>query len=434
MNSIKNSKYLLIILLIFLFAILFAIEKIKNRYTNKKGDSFTNFSNTNVKIYDHFLNYKTYVNNYSNVENDNNYTNYNNNISYYRCSEKLLGKITNDIFNNNNIQQSNDNWNLYIPCGYNDVEEELKQILIKDSDGKINTKYIFGLNGCDSIVSKNEIWNSLIKCYGRKYASTLMPESYILDDKNEMEIFRKNFNPSKNDIYIMKKNVQRKEGLKLTRDYFEIIGGADDEYRIVQKYISDLYLINQRKVNLRIYLLIVIKDYTVYFYLCKNGKCIYTNKKYNDNDLDFETNITSYNLDMSVYKTNPRNFDELKTYINNDNKNNDSGENLFNNIEVLMKEISACLSRNFYQSKNIEGSITFQLFGADVIIDKNLRPYLLEINKGPDMSPRDETDEMMKTGVQIDMFKTVGILKDSNGGLGDISNSFYLIYKNSIKR
>jgi hypothetical protein len=137
---------------------------------------------------------------------------------------------------------------------------------------------------------------------------------------------------------------------------------------------------------------------------------------------------------MSVYKTNPRNFDELKTYINNDNKNNDSGENLFNNIEVLMKEISACLSRNFYQSKNIEGSITFQLFGADVIIDKNLRPYLLEINKGPDMSPRDETDEMMKTGVQIDMFKTVGILKDSNGGLGDISNSFYLIYKNSIKR
>jgi hypothetical protein len=37
-----------------------------------------------------------------------------------------------------------------------------------------------------------------------------------------------------------------------------------------------------------------------------------------------------------------------------------------------MKDISKCLSRNFYQSKNIEGSVTFQLFGGDVIFDKNL--------------------------------------------------------------
>jgi hypothetical protein len=98
-----------------------------------------------------------------------------------------------------------------------------------------------------------------------------------------------------------------------------------------------------------------------------------------------------------------------------------------------MKEIEACLSKNFYQSKNIEGTITFQLFGADVIVDKNLHPYLLEFNKGPDMSPRDEIDEIMKTQVQIDMFKTVGILKNSDESLGDISNSFYLILKNSIK-
>jgi len=443
MYSIKNSKYLLILLLIFLVIILFIIEKIRNKYYKniKNGEFF--FANTNVKIYDHFMNYKNYVNNLSNGgENGKNDLN-NLPISYYRCSEKLLGKITNNIFNNNNIQQSNENWNLYIPCGYNDVEEELKKILIKDSYGKINTKYIFGLNGCDSIVSKNEIWNSLVKCYGRKYASTLMPESYILDDKNEMEIFRKNFNPSKNEIYIMKKNVQRKEGLKLTRDYFEIIEGFIDEYRVVQKYISDLYLINQRKVNLRIYLLIVIKDYVIYFYLCKNGKCIYTNKKYNDNDLDFETNITSYNLDMSVYKNNPRNFDELRKYINNESEGASANQNkhyhqqdgakLFNNIELLMKEIEACLSKNFYQSKNIEGTITFQLFGADVIVDKNLHPYLLEFNKGPDMSPRDEIDEIMKTQVQIDMFKTVGILKNSDESLGDISNSFYLILKNSIK-
>jgi hypothetical protein len=343
------------------------------------------------------------------------------NYKYYRCNNKMLGTILKDIFDNNNITQSNDDWNIYIPCGYNNVEEELKQISIYDKD-KNKNKYIFGVNGCDTIVSKNKIWESLVQCYGRKEASKLMPESYVLENPNEMEIFRKNFNPSSNEIYILKKNVQRKEGLKLTKDYFEILDGKNDNYKVVQKYITDLYLINERKVNLRVYLLIVIKNNIKYFYLCKIGKCIYTNKKYNDNDLDFESNITSYNLDMTVYNENPRHFNELIKYIN-ENNSNDDGYKLFNNIETFMKKISVCLSQNLYQSKNINGSITFQLFGIDIIFDKKLHPYLLEMNKGPDMTPRDDIDRLMKNTVQQDMLKTVGILNNDN------NNSFYLIFK-----
>ena len=328
------------------------------------------------------------------------------NLTYYRCDSKILGKITKDIFDENNIYQYNNEWNIYIPCGYNNVETELNQIKIKNP---LLNKYIFGINGCDTIVSKNKIWESLVKCYGRTYASFLMPESYILNDMPEMDIFAKDFNPSKNDIYILKKNVQRKEGLKLTRDFNEIIQGYKEGYKVVQKYITNLYLINNRKVNLRIYLLIVIKEGKIYFHTLKNGKCIYTNKIYNDNDLDFESNITSYNLDMNIYKTNPRNFDELKKYIDNDRGIN-NGDKLFERIELLLKDISKCLSQNLYQSENIKECISFQLFGIDVIFDKNLKPYLLEINKGPDMSPRDEIDEIMKKNVQTDMFKIVGIL------------------------
>jgi hypothetical protein len=379
----KNSTYLiLIILLIVIFLFIYVI----NIFSFKK-ESFTNGGIITQ-------NYK-----------------------YYRCNSKILGTIIKDIFDNNNITQSNDDWNIYIPCGYNNVEEELKSIQIKD---KYKNKYIFGVNGCDTIVSKNKIWESLVNCYGRKIASTLMPESYVLEDLNEMEIFRKNFNPAINDIYILKKNLQRKEGLKLTKDYFEIINAKSENYKVVQKYITDLYLINGRKVNLRIYLLIIIKDNIKYFYLSKIGKCIYTNKKYNDNNLDFESNITSYNLDMSVYNENPRNFDALIEYINNDNND---GKKLFDNIEILMKKVSLCLSRNLYQSKNIKESITFQLFGIDVIFDKKLHPYLLEMNKGPDMTPRDDIDKLMKNNVQKDMLKTIGILNN------DHNNSFYLIYK-----
>lgn len=363
-------------------------------------------------------------------DNDNNKTNY---LTYYRCKDKMLGKILQSIFDKNKIIQSNDNWNIYIPCGYNNVEKELKEIKIdndseeNEDNNKNKNKYIFGLNGCDTIVSKNKIWESLVNCYGRDKARKLMPESYILGDPNEMMQFRKDFNPSKKDIYILKKNVQRKEGLKLTRDFFEILEGSADNYKVVQKYITDLFLINDRKVNLRIYLLILIKDDMIYFYLCENGKCIYTNKKYNDNDLDFESNITSYHLDMNVYKTNPRNFNELKIYIDKKLSKN-KGEELFENIELLFKDVSKCLSRNFYQSKNIEGTVTFQLFGADVIFDKQLHPYLLEMNKGPDMIPRDSIDESMKSNVQTDMFRMVGLLPN------DKNNSFHLVYKSNLMK
>lgn len=382
-----NYIYLILIIIIILFIILFIIRK-------KNIESFENELS---------------------------------NLSYYRCESKMLGKVLQNVFDNNNIIKSKDNWNIYIPCGYNEIEDELTKIKIKDE--KIN-KYIFGLNGCDTIVSKNKIWESLVSCFGRKKASTLMPESFILDDLNEIELFRKSFNPSLNEIYILKKNVQRKEGLKLTRDYFEIIDGYKEYYRVAQKYITDLYLINQRKVNLRIYLLIVIKDNFIYFYVSDKGKCIYTNKKYNDDDLDFESNITSYNLDMTVYEQNPRDFEELKIFIDENESENimnfKNGIYLFNKINLLMEEISICLSKNLYQSKNIKNTVAFQLFGADVIFDKELHPYLLELNKGPDMTPRDEIDENMKNIVQTDMFKIVGVLPNIG------SNSFRQIYKNII--
>jgi len=303
------------------------------------------------------------------------------------------------------------------------VEDELKKIIIQ----KPGKKYIFGLNGCDSIVSKNKIWESLMECYGRKHARELMPESFILGNKEEMALFNQQFDRRENTIYILKKNVQRKEGLKLTKKYDDIMTAYMEGYKVAQKYKTNLYLINNRKVNLRIYLLIVIKNNVISFYVSKLGKCIYTNKEYNHNDLDFETNITSYNLDMSIYKKNPRDFNQLKNYIIQ--KNNQKDANLlFSNIDNLMREISVCLSKNFYQSNNIKGHTTFQLFGGDVIFDINMNPYLLEMNKGPDMSARDVIDEKMKTRVQQDMFKIVGILPSKEKE----NNVFYNVYTGGL--
>jgi hypothetical protein len=119
-------------------------------------------------------------------------------------------------------------------------------------------------------------------------------------------------------------------------------------------------------------------------------------KEYNDNNFDFESNITSYHLDMTVYEKNPRNFSELFKYINNDGVAEHKSNILERNIYNLMKKVCTCISRSVYQSSNIKNTISFQIFGGDVIFDNNLHPYLLEFNKGPDMVPRDDKDKFMK--------------------------------------
>ena len=119
------------------------------------------------------------------------------------------------------------------------IQKELNELIIPKNMFK--HRYIFGINGCDSIVAKNHIWSSIVNCYGRNKAIKLMPETYILYDDNDINLFKQNY--SYNDIYILKKNVQRKEGLKLTKDINDVINGIYDDYKVAQKYIRNMYLV-----------------------------------------------------------------------------------------------------------------------------------------------------------------------------------------------
>ena len=337
-------------------------------------------------------------------------------FKYHKCNKYKVGKILGNVLEENNITRTeNKDWDIYLPCGYNYVERELQQIK-PDSNNQI----IFGISGCDSIVSKNKLWELLKNYYGRDKAKMLMPETWILNDNQEMKLFIRDYN--KKNMYILKKNVQRKEGLKLTKNLEEILNSKKENYKVVQKYHTKLFLINNRKVNLRIYLLIVCKKGKVTAYLHQYGKCIYTNKEYNDNLFDFESNITSYHLDMNVYKKNPFSLEELREFLKKNNKN---PKILFDRINHLIYLTMDSVKDNLCNLQNIYNNKTFQLFGLDVIFDNNLNPYLLEMNKGPDMIPRSITDEKMKFKVKQDIFNILEVAKYKNYAE---SNGFYQIY------
>ena len=322
-------------------------------------------------------------------------------VSYKKCKEKKVRGILKEIFDNNNFTYDENNWELYMPCGYNFVETELKKIKPVNNNQKI-----FGISGCDAIVSKNSLWYLIEKKYKREIAKTLMPETFILDDQNNMEEFQEKYDANK--YYILKKNIQRKQGLKISNNYYDIINSKNDGFKIVQEYKLDTFVINKRMMNLRIYMLITCKKNSISIYLHELGKCLYTSKDISNDMTDFDSHITnSYKLKGDLYKTNPKSLGELKKYLKRNKYNSDL---LFNRINIKLTLIAKAIVNSLCKIVNIKNNMKFQLFGLDIIFNKNMEPFLLELNKGPDMIPKDLDDKILKTKVEIDMLQMINLL------------------------
>jgi len=339
------------------------------------------------------------------------------------------------------LHQVDDNWDIYIPNGYNRIEIELEKLKTSRPD-----QIIFGIPGCDELVGKSCLWRALEAEFGREKAATILPETFILAEEDQIKLFKDHY--KEGETYILKQKKQRKQGLLLTQDLNEILSAKEKEYVIVQDYKKNVLLVNNRKLNLRIYLLLTIKNNILEAHINKYGTCIYNNKDYDPTTNDFESNITSYNLDLKIYDTNPLTFKQLKTYLSEHGYENPNI--LFERIDEKMKMVCDAIKPKLGRLENLKDNMCVQIFGMDFIVDTDLNPYLLECNKGPDMSPKKDgtyaslinkiedfysAEKLVekcypdgyKSGnglkVQRDMFKYLDIidLKSSNNG-------FYKIY------
>lgn len=54
--------------------------------------------------------------------------------------------------------------------------------------------------------------------------------------------------------------------------------------------------------------------------------------------------------------------------------------------------------------------LCFEVFGFDVILDRDLKPWLLEVNVLPSLSSSSELDKKIKTALMCDTFNTIGVV------------------------
>lgn len=145
---------------------------------------------------------------------------------------------------------------------------------------------------------------------------------------------------------------------------------------VIQKYLENPLLINGHKFDIRMYIMMVGNRILYY----RDGFVRINPTDYTLNNLDLKTHLT--NLDLHGIEGNTMPLDRLADVGIPPQKLYDfliKLKPLFQYAQQVEKDYKA------------EHKITvenFELFGLDIIIDTNGRPWLLEVNKSPGFIPQ----------------------------------------------
>lgn len=252
--------------------------------------------------------------------------------------------------------------------------------------------------------------------FGKKYFD-ITPDTYNLPD--EFADFYAHFHNEKYVKWIVKPPASSQgKGIYLVDSINEV---PIDENCIISKYIENPLLINNLKFDIRIYVLISSYE-PLRIYMYEEGLVRFACEPYN---LNSKKNKYSHLTNYSLNKHNEK-------FIQNDDYHNDDVGHKWSlsalcrhlekdgvNIEVMWTRIYDLIIKTIIASEaavvqacrknNLHHNSCFDLFGFDVILDSDLKPWLLEVNLSPSLSTDSPLDHHIKSNLLIDSFNLLGI-------------------------
>ena len=107
---------------------------------------------------------------------------------------------------------------------------------------------------------------------------------------------------------------------------------VDGKYLVIQELLNNPFLVSGRKINMRVYFLIVCNGGNIDGYIHLNGFMYYTPKKFNYDSDDKDCHITTGYIDRKVYEKNPLTLKDFYRYLNNKGyKSNELIKNMLEN-------------------------------------------------------------------------------------------------------
>ncbi|XP_054597550.2 tubulin polyglutamylase TTLL5 isoform X1 [Nothobranchius furzeri] len=247
----------------------------------------------------------------------------------------------------------------------------------------------------------------------------IIPQTFVLPSENQE--FRNCFAKDKGPWIIKPVASSRGRGIYLVSNPNQI---SMDENILVSRYVNNPLLIDEFKFDVRLYVLVTSYD-PVLIYVYEEGLARFATVKYDQTP----TNIKNTFMHLTNYSLNKKSSD----YVSCDDPEVEDYGNKWSmsavlrylkqegkDTTLLMKQvedlvIKAVLSAELQIAAACKMFVPhktncFELYGFDVLIDSNLKPWLLEVNLSPSLSCDAPLDLKIKASMIADMFSLVGFV------------------------
>lgn len=250
-------------------------------------------------------------------------------------------------------------------------------------------------------------------------------DSYCLHDSAHCNSFfsQKPSQPDKNDLWILKpgnlssgRDIQiiwdRDEARPLAEGSRRPDGSLKQKQYIAQRYIKNPLLLEGRKSEIRIYWLIASLD-PLLVLIFKEGTVRLNSLPFKlddfENQLIHVTNVfqQEHHPDFDPNVVLKWSFADLDSYVTKDLGLTSPGFIKNRLMPKLKKYLAFVVDSALKELRNVpRRGLFFGLYGADIILDDRLHPWLTEIQKGPGLSLSDPVKQrvippMLKETVSI---------------------------------
>jgi len=325
--------------------------------------------------------------------------------------ERVHAPIVTKTFCGNGLSQtSSNNWTVQW-CGAG----------MRDS-GYQNLNEFQRLNhfpGSTELTRKDRLWkhfNEMKQAFGAD-SFDFVPESYVIPDQVEqfLDCYEKT-----NHTWIVKPNASSQgKGIFLLHDLEDL---PLTECSVISRYIENPMLIQGLKFDLRIYVLVT--SYTpLRAYVYKEGLTRFASSPYNMDPSclnDAYRHLTNYSVNKTALNFVENQEEELDNYGHKWSLSalNRHLKCVGIDINLMWARINDLIVKTLL---SVEPSIAaktrslgaqnncFECYGFDVLVDDQLKPWLLEVNLSPSMQADSPLDWKVKSSLLADAFNIVGV-------------------------
>ncbi|XP_076087040.1 tubulin polyglutamylase TTLL7-like isoform X2 [Mytilus galloprovincialis] len=253
-----------------------------------------------------------------------------------------------------------------------------------------------------------------------------IPKSWILpSDYSQLVNYSKDLkSKKKSKTFIIKpSNGAQGHGIQLFKNAEKI---PATEHFIVQEYIEKPFLLDGYKFDLRIYVLITSCD-PLRVFLFNDGLVRMSTEKYQN---PAESNINHMYMHLTNYSVNKHNeYYEKGESVDSGSKRsiaflNEYLRNKDRDVALMWRNISDMIVKTLLVSMphllhayrmcrpcapSGSDSVCFEVLGFDVLLDRNLKPWLLEINRSPSFGTDEKIDWDIKSALIENTIKLLNI-------------------------